>query len=103
MADINDLRFGACAYFYKLKEGESFSDADIRNMMKEVTLSKINRYLFDEVRQAEPSGVMYSNREFKEYPKTPGVMNVSEEGWKEQKIGYFLLLEYQNHVAIFSQ
>lgn len=100
MANINDLRFGTCAYFYKLKEGESYSGTDIRNMMKEVTSSKISRYLFDEVRQADPSGVMYSIRVFKEYPKTPGFMSVPEEGWKEQKIGYFLFLEYQNHVAI---
>lgn len=100
MANINDLRFGACAYFYKLKEGKSYSDTDIRNMMKEVTSSKINRYLFDEVRQADPSGVMYSIRVFKEYPKAPGFMSVPEEGWKEQKIGYFLFLEYRSHVAI---
>lgn len=59
MANINDLRFGACAYFYKLKEGESYYDTDIRNMLKEVTSSKISRYLFDEVRQADRSGVMY--------------------------------------------
>lgn len=100
MANINDLRFGACAYFYKLKEGESYSDTDIRNMLKEVTSSKISRYLFDEVRQVDPSGVMYSIRVFKEHPKTPGFMSVPEEGWKEQKIGYFLFLEYRSHVAI---
>lgn len=100
MANINDLRFGACAYFYKLKEGKTFSATDIRNMLAEVTASKINRYLFNDVRQADPSGVMYSIRVFKEHPKTPGFMSVSENGWKEQKIGYFLFLEYQSHVAI---
>ena len=100
MANINDLRFCACAYFYKLKDGKRFSTADIRNMLKEVTSSKINRYLFNDVRQADPSGVMYSIRVFKDHPKTPGFMSVQEEGWKEQKIGYFLFLEYRSHVAI---
>lgn len=100
MANINDLRFGACAYFYKLKEGKTFSATDIRNMLAEVTSSKINRYLFNEVRQADPSGVMYSIRVFKDHPKTPGFMSVPEEGWKEQKIGYFIFLEYRSHVAI---
>ena len=100
MANINDLRFGACAYFYKLKEGMSFSATVIRNMLAEVTSSKINRYLFNEVRQADPSGVIYSIRVFKEHPKTPGFMSVPEEGWKEQKIGYFIFLEYRSHVAI---
>lgn len=100
MANINDLRFGACAYFYKLKEGKTFSATDIHNMLTEVTSSKINRYLFNEVRQADPSGVMYSIRVFKDHPKTPGFMSVQEEGWKEQKIGYFIFLEYQSHVAI---
>lgn len=32
MANINDLRFGASAYLYELKEGKSFSATDIRNM-----------------------------------------------------------------------
>ena len=100
MANINDLRFGACAYFYKLKEGKTFSATDIRNMLAEVTASKINRYLFNDVRQADPSGVMYSIRVFKDHPKTPGFMSVQEEGWKEQKIGYFIFLEYRSHVAI---
>lgn len=100
MANINDLRFGACAYFYKLKEGKTFSATDIRNMLAEVTSSKINRYLFNEVRQADTSGVIYSIRVFKEHPKTPGFMSVPEEGWKEQKIGYFIFLEYRSHVAI---
>ena len=100
MANINDLRFGASAYFYKLKERRSFSTNDIRNMLAEVTSSKINRYLFNEVRQADPSGVMYSIRVFKEYPKSPRFMSVPEEGWKEQKIGYFIFLEYRSHVAI---
>ena len=100
MANINDLRFGACAYFYKLKEGKTFSATDIRNMLAEVTSSKINRYLFNEVRQADTSGVIYSIRVFKEHPKTPRFMSVPEEGWKEQKIGYFIFLEYRSHVAI---
>ena len=100
MSNINDLRFGASAYFYKLKERRSFSTNDIRNMLAEVTSSKINRYLFNEVRQADPSGVMYSIRVFKEYPKSPRFMSVPEEGWKEQKIGYFIFLEYRSHVAI---
>lgn len=39
MANINDLRFGACAYFYKLNEGKTFSATDIRNMLAEVTAS----------------------------------------------------------------
>ena len=84
MANINDLRFGACAYFYKLKEGKTFSATDIRNMLADVTASKINRYLFNDVRQADPSGVMYSIRVFKDHPKTPGFMSVQEEGWKER-------------------
>ncbi len=100
MANLNDLRFGACAYFYKLKEGNTFSASGIRNMLAEVTSSKINRYLFNEVRQADTSGVIYSIRVFKEHPKTPGFMSVPEEGWKEQKIGYFIFLEYRSHVAI---
>lgn len=100
MANIKDLRFGACAYFYKLKEGMSFSATDIRNMLAEMTASKIKRYLFNEVRQADRSKVLYSIRVFKEHPKTPGFLGVPEEGWKEQKIGYFIFLEYRSHVAI---
>lgn len=34
MANINDLRFGTCAYFYKLKEGKTYSGTDLRNKLK---------------------------------------------------------------------
>lgn len=101
MPDIATLRFNTCAYFYKLKTGDSFSDNDIRNMMIQVTASKNHaHYLFDELRSPGPNDTKYSLRVFKDTPKTPGFMSVPENGWKEQKIGYFLFVEYGEYVAV---
>lgn len=101
MPDISTLRFNTCAYFYKLKVEANFSDADIRNMMKQVTASKVHsHYLFDELRSPGPNDTKYSLRVFKDKPKTPGFMKMSENGWEEQKIGYFLFVEYGEYVAV---
>lgn len=101
MPEIDTLRFNTCAYFYKLKTGVRFSNTDIRDMMKEVTASKNHaHYLFDELRFIGPNASKYSLRVFKDIPKTPGFMTVPENGWKEQKIGYFLFVEYGDYVAV---
>lgn len=100
MPDIATLRFNACAYFYRLKAGQSFSNDELRSMMRQVTSTKIAHYLFDELRVDGPDNTKYSLRVFKEHPKTPGFMTVSENGWKEQKIGYFLFIEYGEYVAV---
>lgn len=101
MPDINSLRFSACACFYKLKNGVTFSRADIRRMLTQVTESKNHaHYLFDENRVTGPNDTQYSIRVFKEHPKTPGFMSVGEQGWQEMKIGYYLFVECGDYVAI---
>ena len=104
MPDIANLRFSACAYFYKLKEGLSFTDSEIHSMLVNVTASK-NRahYLFDVERVSGPDGTRYSLRVFKDLPKTPGFMTVGEPGWVELKIGYFLFVECGRYVAVLKK
>lgn len=101
MVNIASLRFNACAYFYKLKDGQSFSNEDVKRMLIQVTASKNHaQYLFDELRVAGPNGTKYSLRVFKDQPKTPGFMTVPEHGWIELKIGYFLFIEAGSYVAV---
>lgn len=104
MPNISDLRFSTCAYFYKLKDGVSLSDRDIHNMQVQVTATKNhNNYLYDLERVAGPNGTKYSLRVFKDLPKTPGFMSVSENGWVELKIGYFLFVECGRYVAVLKR
>lgn len=99
--DIRDLRFSECAYFYKLKNEMSISDDDIHNMLVQVTEGKIRRnYLFDLERQTFVVDVYYSMRVFKCKPEKPNFITRNEDGWKEQKIGYYIFIEYLDYIVI---
>ena len=100
MIQLSDLKFNTCAYFYKLKDGVSISNKDIEKMLKDVTSSKIKTYLFDTRREEQPNGVKYSLRIFKDRAKMPVFIGVEDDNWKEQKIGYYLFIEYSDYVAI---
>lgn len=49
--NLADFRFTECAYFYKLKGGESLTNANIHSMMVEVTNDKIHNYAYNAERQ----------------------------------------------------
>ena len=98
--NIENIRFKECGYFYKLKEVESFSDADIHLMMKEVTEGKIHNYLFDLKREDGGNGTLYSIRVFKQKIDKPSFFAHSEKGWEELRVGYFLFIECDRYVVV---
>ncbi len=103
MVELANLKFSTCAYFYKLKEGVTISKKDIEWMLKDVTSSKMKTYLFDKHREELPNGVQYSLRVFKDKPQMPIFIDADDDNWKEQKIGYYLFIEYCNHIAILKK
>lgn len=102
MPTIADLRFSECAYFYKLRDRKTITATDIHDMLVKVTEGKVRRnYAVDEERQPSGvAGVMFSMRLFKCKPEPPKFITRNGQGWEEQKIGYFLFIEYQNYVVI---
>lgn len=102
MPTIADLRFSECAYFYKLRHDETISDAQIHRMLKAVTEDKVRRnYAVDEERQPSGvAGVQYSMRVFKCKPEPPKFITRNGQGWEEQKIGYYLFIEYLDYVVV---
>ena len=103
MAALEDIRLSANAYFYKLRNDAPLGDKEIGRMMNEVTSGKQKNLLFNLKRQAGPDETRYSFRVFKNKPSTPSFIQVEERGWKEQKIGYYLFIEYENYVAILKK
>lgn len=71
MVNIEHLKFSACAYFYKLKDGNTISSKEVRKMLIDVTSSKIHNYLFNEYRVEKDNGLKYSMRVFKDKPRMP--------------------------------
>lgn len=100
MATLEDLRFISCAYFYKLKDGISITNKDIENMLIESMSGKKKPFLFNITRQNGPDTIRYSLRVFKDYPKTPSFLINDEPNWREQKIGYILVIEYESYIAM---
>ena len=102
MPTIADLRFSECAYFYKLRDRITITATDIHDMLVEVTEGKVRRnYAVDEERMPSGvAGVNFSMRVFKCKPEPPKFITRNGQGWEEQKIGYFLFIEYQNYVVI---
>ncbi len=102
MPTVADLRFSECAYFYKLKHNQSITDSEIHQMLVEVTENKVRRnYAVDEERTlSQVRGAQYSMRVFKCKPEPPAFIATNRKGWEEQKIGYFLFIEYLDYVVI---
>lgn len=102
MPTIADLRFSECAYFYKLRDRITITATDIHDMLVVVTEGKVRRnYAVDVERQPSGvAGVMFSMRVFKCKPEPPKFITRNGQGWEEQKIGYFLFIEYRNYVVI---
>ena len=101
--NLADFRFSECAYFYKLKEGESFTDANIHSMMVEVTNDKIHNYAYDAERQDGGNGTLFSLRVFKQKTDKPSFFTRPEPGWEETKAGYFLFIECDRYVAVLKR
>ena len=102
MIDVSCLRFNACAYFYKLKDKEEVDPKEIEHMLRDVTEGKVHRYLFDICRE-NIGNAWYSMRVFKDKPRTPKFIGVENEQWQEQKIGYYVFIEYDRYVAILKK
>lgn len=102
MIDVSCLRFNACAYFYKLKDKEEIDPKEIEHMLRDVTEGKVHRYLFDICRE-NIGNARYSMRVFKDKPRTPKFIGVENEQWQEQKIGYYVFIEYDRYVAILKK
>lgn len=101
MTKLTDLKFNTCAYFYKLKDKQSISKKDIQDMLKNVTEDKISgNFLFNSCRNNGSKNTKYSLRIFKNKPKTPSFIGINDPNWVEQKIGYYLFIEYEDYVAI---
>lgn len=103
MVNIEHLKFSACAYFYKLKDGNTISSKEVRKMLIDVTSSKIHNYLFNEYRVEKDNGLKYSMRVFKDKPRMPKFIDTFDKQWQEQKIGYYLFIEYDNYIAILKK
>ena len=102
MPIIADLRFSECAYFYKLRCNQTIIDSEIHKMLVEVTSNKVRRNYAVDVERAlsQVKGVQYSMRVFKCKPEPPAFIARNGQGWEEQKIGYFLFIEYLDYVVI---
>lgn len=98
--DIQNVRFTACAYFYRLKDDETITEKDVSRMLREVTAEKVRTYALDIMRQPTQNGCLFSLRVFKNRPSKPSFFKSSEAGWEERRIGYFLFVEYKGFVAI---
>lgn len=98
--NLENIKLSTCAYFYRLRDSQTLSDADIRQMLCNVTAEKVKQYAVNKCRHNGPSGTKFSIRVFKNTPSKPSFFEISENGWKEQKIGYFLFIEYQEYVAV---
>lgn len=97
---LDDLRFSANAYFYKLKEGGFIRREDVEAMLRGVTSSKESVFLVNEVRQSYGE-MLVSCRVFKNKPNKPLFLVCEVSNcWKEQKVGYYLFVEYRNYIAI---
>lgn len=103
MVNIEHLKFSACAYFYKLKDGNTISSKEVKKMLIDVTSSKIHNYLFNEYRVEKDNGLKYSMRVFKDKPRMPKFIGTFDKQWQEQKIGYYLFIEYDNYIAILKR
>ena len=101
--NLVDLRFTECAYFYKLKDGMTISESDVRKMMIEVTNGKLHHYLFDLCREDDGKGTKFSLRVFKSRKGKPTFFETAEPGWDEQRIGYYLFVECDSYVAIMKR
>lgn len=99
---IDDLRFSENAYFYK-RNGEPFTNNNIEKMFAEITSDSTRHFLVNIVRDSVLSDVEYSIRVFKTNKKKPSFINQYDEYWTEQKIGYFIFIEYQEYVAILKK
>jgi len=101
--NLVDLRFTECAYFYKLKDGMTISEVDVRKMMREVTTGKPQHYLFDLCRVNDGKGTRFSLRVFKSRKDKPTFFERPKTGWGEQRIGYYLFVECGSYVAIMKR
>ena len=99
---LGELRLSTNAYFYKLKDGASFSNNDIDKILKTVTESKQKSYLINE-RRVKFENVLVSCRVFKNKPETPVFLTSTNDSWKEIKIGYFVFIEYLDYVVIIKK
>ena len=102
MIDVNCLKFNACAYFYKLTDKEEIDSNEIEQMLRDVTEGKVQSCLFDICRE-NIGDARYSMCVFKDQPRTPKFIGVENEQWQEQKIGYYVFIEYDRYVAILKK
>lgn len=102
--DINELTFGENATFLHIREGVSITNGDIDNMFLEASVGKIRNYPIDVRRQTIVTypGVRYSIRLFKS-KNAPSFFVRQKRGWDEQKVGFILLIEYGEYVAIIKR
>lgn len=101
--NLADFRFTECAYFYKLKGGESLTNANIHSMMVEVTNDKIHNYAYNAERQDGGNGILFSLRVFKQKNDKPSFFTHFEPGWEETKVGFYLFVEYDRYVAVLKR
>ena len=99
---LTDLRFSENAYFYKRKS-LPFTKTAIEKMLNKITDLSTHKYLFNIVRDTDSCGVQYSVRVFKTNKRKPSFINQFDEYWTEQKIGYFIFIEYQDYVVILKK
>ena len=101
--NLADLRFTECAYFYKLKDGVTITDANIHSMLVEVARGKLHNYLFDIERQNGGNGTLFSLRVFKQKKGKPTFFQTPEPGWEEIKVGFFLFVECDRYVVVLKR
>ena len=101
--NLSDLRFSECASFYKLKDGVTLTDVNIRRMLVEVTEGKLRNYLFDIEREDGGNGTLFSLRVFKQKNDKPTFFIHPEPGWEEIKAGYFLFIECDRYVVVLKR
>lgn len=101
--NITDLTFSENAYFYHVRYGGKLSKNTVENICSDACKGK-NAHWVGELRtycQTQPS-VQYSLKIFKT-TVCPSFLKPIDEYWQEKKIGYILVLEYKDYVAIIKK
>ena len=101
---IDELTFSENASFYRVVDGKTITRRDLDNALSEASEDKNRVYPINFVRTIfnEEPDVCCSMRLFKSSGK-PSFFNTSKKGWDEQKVGYFLILEYLDYVIILKR
>jgi len=99
---ISDLSFSENAYFYHVCGGGTLSVETVKSFCNQA-IGGNNAYWVSKIRTTSinPS-IKYTARIFKS-ESYPTFLSISDDYWKENKVGFILIIEYKEYVAILKR